>query len=88
MKLKRNLLLAFYLLAAVLLGAMLASLCSGVPFLTWLSYSSAIGFAPDNPFVLDLSVIKLSFGFSMSISVAQIITIAISIFAYNKTKLK
>ncbi|MEG1568863.1 MAG: DUF4321 domain-containing protein [Oscillospiraceae bacterium] len=88
MKLKRNILLAFYLLAGILLGAMLASFCANVPFLSWLSYSSSIGFSPNAPFVLDLSVIKLSFGFSMSISVAQIITIALSILIYNKTSIK
>ncbi|MEG0179842.1 MAG: DUF4321 domain-containing protein [Oscillospiraceae bacterium] len=88
MKIKRNFLLAFYLLAGILLGAMLANLCANVPFLSWLSYSSAIGFSPESPFVLDLSVLKISFGFSMSISIAQIITIALSIFAYNKTNLK
>lgn len=86
--LKRNFLLAFFLLAGILLGAMLASLCANVPFLEWLSYSKAIGIAPESPMVLDLSVLKLTFGFSMSISVAQIFTIAAAIFLYNKSKLK
>ncbi len=82
MKLKRNLLLVFFLLA------MLANLCARVPFLSWLAYSSSIGFNADSPFVLDLSVVRLTFGFSMGISVAQIITIALAIFCYNKTDLR
>ena len=82
MKLKRNLLLIFFILAGIVLGGMLANLCANIPFL------SSIGFNADSPFVLDLSVIKLTFGFSMGISVAQIITIALAIFCYNKTNLR
>ena len=60
-----------------------------IPFLSWLAYSSSTGyFNADSPFVLDLSVIKLTFGFSMGISVAQIITIALAIFCHNKTNLR
>ena len=88
MKLKRNLLLLFYLLAGVIVGAMLAHVCAGVSFLSWLAYSGTIGFSSASPFVLDLSVIKLTFGFSMSISVAQVFTIALAIFLFNKTKLR
>ena len=88
MKMKRTLLLWFFILAGIVLGAMLASVCRNVPFLSWLSYYQSIGFNADAPFVLDLSVIKLTFGFSMGISVAQIITIALAIFCYNKTNLR
>lgn len=59
-----------------------------VPFLSWLSYYQSIGFNADAPFVLDLSVIKLTFGFSMGVSVAQIFTIAAAIFLYNRTSLR
>lgn len=88
MKLKRNLLLLFFILAGIVVGAMLAAVCKNVPFLSWLSYYQSIGFNADAPFVLDLSVLRLTFGFSMGISVAQIITIALAIFLYNKTNLR
>ncbi|HIW53462.1 MAG TPA: DUF4321 domain-containing protein [Candidatus Ruthenibacterium merdigallinarum] len=88
MKLKRNLLLLFFVLAGIVVGAMLAAVCKNVPFLSWLSYYQSIGFNADAPFVLDLSVLRLTFGFSMGISVAQIITIALAIFLYNKTNLR
>ena len=88
MKLKRTLLLWFFILAGIVLGAMLASVCRNVSFLSWLAYSQSIGFNADAPFVLDLSVIRITFGFSMGISVAQIITIALAIWAYNKTNLR
>ena len=63
MKLKRNLLLIFFILAGIVLGGMLANLCANIPFLSWLAYSSSIGFNADSPFVLDLSVIKLRSAF-------------------------
>ena len=88
MKLKRNLLLLFFILAGIVVGAMLAAVCKNVPFLSWLSYYQSIGFNADAPFVLDLSVLRLTFGFSMGISVAQIITLALAIFLYNKTNLR
>ena len=88
MKLKRTFLLWFFILAGIVLGAMLAAVCKNVSFLSWLSHDQSIGFNADAPFVLDLSVIKLSFGFSMGISVAQIFTIAAAIFLYNKTNLR
>lgn len=88
MKLKRTFLLWFYILAGIVVGAMIASVCQDVSFLSWLSYYQSIGFNADAPFVLDLSVVKLTFGFSMGISVAQIITIALAIVLYNKTNLR
>lgn len=84
MKLKKTLLLMFFVLAGIVLGAMLASLCAQVGFLSWLAYSGSIGLAPNNPFVLDLSVVRLTFGFSMSISVMQIITIGLAVFLYTR----
>ncbi len=85
---KRNILLIFFVLAGIVVGALLANLCAHIPFLSWLAYVGTIGFSPEHPFILDLSVLKLTFGFSMSISVAQIITISLAIFLYNKTKLR
>lgn len=85
---KRNILLIFFVLAGIVVGALLGNLCENIPILSWLSYAGSIGFSPEHPFILDLSVLKLTFGFSMSISVAQIITISLAIFLYNKTKLR
>lgn len=86
MKFKQNLLLFFYLIAAVVIGGMIGDLCANVPFLGWLAYARHIGFAAENPFVLDLSVLRLTFGFSVGISVAQIFTVALALFLYSRTK--
>lgn len=88
MKLKRSLFFCFFLLAGIVLGGVAADLCARVPFLGWLSYSRWIGFSPENPLILDLSVLKLTFGFSMGISVAQVITISLAIFLYHKADIR
>ena len=88
MKIKWNFLLCFFIVAGIVLGALLAKVCEGVPFLSWLAYSQTIGFNSDAPFVLDLSVLRLTFGFTFRLSVAQIFTIGAAIFVYNHTRLR
>lgn len=83
MKLKRTLLLLFFLLAGTVLGALLATASAGVPWLSWLAFSRSIGISPEAPFILDLSIFRFSFGFEMGLSVAQIITIGLAIVLYN-----
>lgn len=85
---KKTLVFLFYLLAGIIVGSLLATLCAGVPFLSWLSYASSVGFAANNPACLDLIVIKFYFGFSMGVSVAQIICIGIAIFLYNRSRIR
>ncbi len=74
----------FYLLAGIIAGSLIATACRGVPALSWLAYSASIGFSPANPAVIDLLILKLTFGFSMSISVAQIITVCIAMYIYHR----
>ena len=85
MKLKRTFLLLFCLLAGIVAGGMLANVCSGVPILSWLSYYNSIGF---EPVTLDLSVVKFTIGLHMGVSVAQLFTISLAIFLYNKINIR
>ncbi len=85
---KKNFLFLFYILAGILVGAVIANLCKNIPLLSWLAYSQSIGFSPLNPAVLDLSIVKITFGFAMSISVAQIITIIGALYFYKNTRVK
>lgn len=83
MKLRRTLLLIFMLVAAAVVGALLATVFANIPWLSWLGFSRTIGISPESPFVLDLSVFRFSFGFTTNISVAQVLTIALAIVLYN-----
>lgn len=80
---KRNLILIFCLLAGIILGALIASVCQNIPFLSWLAFSRSVGVSPQTPMVVDLSVVRISFGFEMGINVAQIFTIAGGILFYR-----
>ena len=88
MRMKRALLLLFLLLAGVVLGALLASACADVDWLSWMAFSRQIGFNPESPLVLDLSVLRFSFGFAVDISVAQILAMAAAIALYTVLRKK
>lgn len=80
---RRALLLFFCLLAGTIVGALIAYASADVPGLSWLAFSRHVGINPEAPFVLDFSILKFVFGFSLNVSVAQIISIALSIIIYN-----
>lgn len=84
MKGKLNMaLLLFFLLAGVITGALLASLAFGIPFLSWLAYGKNFGLSVQEPLIVDFSVIRLALGFEISINIAQIITITLSMLLYR-----
>ena len=53
-----------------------------VDWLNWLSYGQTFGI--DNPFVLNMNVLTLTFAFALHINIASIIGMAIAIFLYRK----
>ncbi|MBQ3587334.1 MAG: DUF4321 domain-containing protein [Oscillospiraceae bacterium] len=81
---KKTFLFLFYLLAGIITGSLLGNLCAGIPALSWLGYSNTIGFSANNPAVLNLLIVKITFGFSMTVSVAQIITVSLAMYLYNR----
>ncbi|MFQ9872501.1 MAG: DUF4321 domain-containing protein [Oscillospiraceae bacterium] len=80
---KKNILLLFMVLAGIILGAVLANFCAGVPFLQWLAYGKTLGIDVGSPVVLDLSVIRLAFGLEIGINVAQILCIFVCILIWR-----
>ena len=63
-------------------GGLLGELASKVDWLWWLSYSQTFGL--DNPIVLDLSVVKITFALMFKINVASIIGLLLAVFVYKK----
>ncbi len=84
---KRNLLFAFYLVAGVVLGALIAHLCPGIPYLSWLSYNITFGISAANPLVVDLAVLSLTLGLRINMYVAQIFTLGLALFCYSRTRI-
>ena len=71
-----------FLLSGLVIGGLLGKLASGIPWLWWLSYEQAFGL--ESPLVLDLNVLKLTFGLMVNINVASIIGMILAIFIYRK----
>ena len=81
MKVRKNFLFCFYLLAGVVLGALLANLCANISFLSWMCYASNIGFGP---VTVDLSIVTFTLGAHMGINVAQIFTVGVALWLYYR----
>lgn len=73
--------LLLILLCGVVLGGFIGQLCSGVGWLSWLSYGSVFGLT--SPVVLDLGIIVLTFGVTITINIASIIGIIAGIIIYR-----
>ena len=69
------------LLAGIVLGGFIGMLAKGVPALSWLSYGQSFGL--DDPVVINLGVLVITFGLSIKITIASIIGVILSIIIYR-----
>lgn len=67
----------FLICVGIVIGSMVAELTAGIGALSWLSYGLDFGLA--SPFVLNMSVLHLTFGISVKITVSSIIFVALSL---------
>ena len=74
--------LLIFILSGLVVGGLLGELASKVDRLWWLSYEQKFGI--NAPIVLDLSVLKLTFGLMFKINIASIIGMVLAIFIYKK----
>lgn len=74
--------LLVFILSGLVIGGLLGRLASSVPWLWWLSFEQEFGL--ENPLVLDLSILKLTFGLMFKINVASIIGMILAVFIYKK----
>lgn len=84
MKWKKTFIFLLFFLTGITLGALLTELFKTVPYLSWLNFGQQIGIGYPNPIVLDLSVIKLSFGFSIDINIIKMVCIILGLWLYKK----
>ena len=78
----RNLwILLLLLLTGIVLGGFLGSLAEGVSWLSWLNFGQSFGL--DEPLVLNLGVLVITFGLSIKITMASIIGVAVALLVYR-----
>ena len=73
--------LFLFILTGIVLGGFIGMLAEGVPALSWLSYGQAFGL--ENPIVLNLGILVLTFGLSVKITIASIIGVVLAIIIYR-----
>ena len=73
--------LTLLILEGIVLGSCIATLTAGLPGLSWLSFGQTFGF--QNPIVLDLGVMVITFGLTIKITIASIIGIIIAAIIYH-----
>lgn len=78
---KSNWTLLVILLCGIILGGFLGQLASNVSFLSWLSYGKTFGLT--SPVVLDLGILVLTFGLTITINIASMIGLIIGIIVYR-----
>ena len=74
--------LLIFILSGLVIGGLLGNLAANVNGLWWLTFGQEFGL--QTPFVLDLSILSITFAFSIKINIASIIGMAIAIFIYRK----
>lgn len=79
---KNTLIVILFIFAGLVIGGLLGQVASQVDWLSWLSYGQTFGI--QNPFVLNMNVLSLTFAFSININIASIIGLGIAIFLYKK----
>ena len=73
-----------FICAGLVIGGLLGEVASQVEWLNWLAYGQTFGI--ENPFVLNLNVLSLTFAFALHINIASIIGLSIAIFLYRKMR--
>lgn len=79
--LKNGWTLLLLILAGVVLGGFIGTLSAGVSGLDWLNYGQSFGL--EEPMVLSLGLLVLTFGLTIKITIAGIIGIILAIFIYR-----
>ncbi len=74
--------LLIFILSGLVIGGLLGNLAANVSGLWWLGFGQEFGL--ESPFILNLSILSITFSFSIKINIASIIGMALAIFIYRK----
>lgn len=71
----------FFILAGIVLGGFISSICDGKAYVDWLAWGQSIGF---DSVTVDLSVLTFTIGMKLKVTVAQIFCVAIMLIVNSK----
>lgn len=74
--------LMLFIMSGLVIGGLLGSMLADVPGMWWLSYGQEFGL--ETPIVLDINILRLTFGLTLRINIASILGLIIAIFIYKK----
>ncbi len=74
--------LVIFILSGLVVGGLLGEIATKIDFLWWLGYGEEFGL--QSPIVLDLNIVKITFGLMFKVNIASIIGMALAIFIYRK----
>ncbi len=77
-------LLLIFILCGLVIGGLLGDFAEKINGLWWLGFGQEFGL--ENPLILNLSIISITFAFMIRINIASIIGMAISILIYKQVK--
>lgn len=77
--------LLLLLLAGIVLGGFLGNMAEGIPWLSWLNFGQSFGL--DEPLILNLGVVVITFGLSIKITMAGILGVAAALVIIRHCKL-
>ena len=69
------------MLAGIFIGGFIGTLTADMPGFAWLNYGQSFGF--DNPIVLNLGILVITFALNIKITIASIIGLVISAIIYR-----
>ena len=73
--------LLIMLLTGIVLGGFMGQLAEGVSWLSWLNFGQSFGL--NDPLVLDLGVLIITFGLSIKITLASLIGVVLALIVYR-----
>ncbi len=73
--------LLLLMLSGIVLGGFIGSMTEGIPFLSWLNYGQAFGL--DEPVILNLGILVITFGLSIRITMASIIGVVLALLIWR-----
>ncbi|MCI7796558.1 MAG: DUF4321 domain-containing protein [Lachnospiraceae bacterium] len=81
MKNKNSWVLLLMLLSGIVLGGFIGEMAAGVPGLSWLNFGQSFGL--NDPLVLNMGILVITFGLTIRITMASIIGVIIAILTYH-----